>query len=356
MQGGRARQHEQAAGLGLHGHHRAGEVLGGHGLLGDFLQLHVQGQVQIPAGQRFHPLEVLLLEAERVDLHVVTTLFAAQVALAQPLDAHLADHVAAPVQLLVGRVQFGLADLPEVADEVRGQVTVVIDPQRHHLDLDLGQVHAVVLDPGDQVPAHVLGQADRDVAGLTGHLPDLLEQFRGILVDDFVQAFQPVLVDPVALAQPDHVEAGAVGDDLAAAAVVDVAARGGDLLVADPVRIGQFAVILALVDLQKPEAGDDHRKKENEQKERGQGLLAVPVEVAFVPLRQLGDARILFSLGIEQRLRPAPVLFRYVFHARGEQLEETHNLSRCSSGVNPAAGDGCRCAGAAGSREGCCAE
>ena len=101
-------QRQDAAGGGLDGHQRALAVA--EGLLGDFLQLGIEGQRQVVAGNRRGARQAAHGAAAGIDLDLLVAGLAVQFELVVLLEAGLADVVGA---LVVGLLSFFLDPSPD---------------------------------------------------------------------------------------------------------------------------------------------------------------------------------------------------------------------------------------------------
>ena len=136
----------------VHGHD--GAVAVAECQFGGALQVVVNGQSQVLAGDGVLDSEVADLAAVAVDNHFAGTVLAAQQLVVGLLDAGLAHHVAG---LVVGKariVQIVFAHLAHVADQVRGKAVARIKAALLVDGFQLGQLVAVRCDKGLLVGGH----------------------------------------------------------------------------------------------------------------------------------------------------------------------------------------------------------
>ena len=110
--------------------------------------------MQVFAGYRFLDAEQLTLASAVVDQHLALAVHPTQRVVVLPLDAILADHVALLVLGELGGVQFRLADFTDVADDLRRQAILGIEPllRLDQLHLREGFRVAVRVDEGQVGP------------------------------------------------------------------------------------------------------------------------------------------------------------------------------------------------------------
>src|SRR6185295_14131519 len=111
------------------------------------LQLEVEREGEIVAGERLVARERADGAPARVDLDPLGAGHAVQLALVGPLDAELADVVGALVvggeAEAVDAAQVRVVDAADVADRVRGDLALRIRAEQARLDLEAGEAEAV---------------------------------------------------------------------------------------------------------------------------------------------------------------------------------------------------------------------
>ena len=249
-------------------HERAAPVA--EGGLGHLLQLDVDRQAQVVAGDRRRAREGAHRAARRVDLDLLHAGGTVQFALVRQFDADLADVVGALVVrgCLPARDAFDIlvVDAADVAHDVRGHLAVRILPEQPRLDVHAGEAIAVHREARDLLVGEP--RAQRQALEVLRFLEQLAEAaaVARLHVDDrreFVDRRVEVLdlrrhqlerVTGIALREHHAV---AIGDD---------AAIGRDRHDGDAVRFGQRAVVAVLHHLQVDEARE--QSAEREQRER----------------------------------------------------------------------------------------
>ena len=226
------------------------------------LQIVVDGQLQVSAGNRMLRAQDAHFAAVAVDDHILRAVLAAQQLVVGLLDAGFAHHVARLVGGIARIVQVFFADLTDVADQMRCVAVTGIEAPLFFERVEFGQLVLVRLDEGDFVGRHVLLDGDGLVAGLE----TIVAQRGAKLVEVEVQAFgdqRQVGVDVVALLANE--EAGGrriVVDDQAALAIEELAARCHHGNFADAVLLCQHAEAVRAQHLQAPQAGDERQHHE----------------------------------------------------------------------------------------------
>ena len=130
------------------------------------LQIVVDGQLQVLAGNGVLNAEVAHFAAVAVDNHFARTVLPAQQLVVCLFHARLAHHVA---RLVVGEariIQIVFAHLAHIADQVRGKTIARIEPALFIDGFELGQLIAMRLDKSLLVGRHVLLDGNRLIAGL----------------------------------------------------------------------------------------------------------------------------------------------------------------------------------------------
>ena len=123
---GPAHHSEYFAGARIERNNRAAAVF--HRQFGDSLQIQVDGELQILARDRLLIADDLPLLAAVIDHHLPLPVDAHQLLVVLPLDSLLADDVALLVVDELGGIQFVFADFTHVADHVRGEAVLRIEP------------------------------------------------------------------------------------------------------------------------------------------------------------------------------------------------------------------------------------
>jgi hypothetical protein len=299
-------QGQDLAVAGIHGHHRA-HLLGAVEPAGRLLlEVEVDRQGQALARCRGDALVLLKELAAAVDDDHPLAVLAAQVGVVGLLDPLLADHVPRleDALRLLDLVQGGLA---QVAEDVGGLLAVAVEPLVLDLDRELR-----VLEPLDAEARHlgegeILGQQHRlerrDTAVL---LQDLLEvgdrpgEHAGGEPEAVAEARGPAAIDHQAVA-------GDVLHQQPPFAVEDQAARGLDRQLAQPVVLGELAVVVPLHELGEPEAGGDRHDQAGD--DSGQHAHAA-YQVVSMLTNHLHGATSTFPKSVQTELAHAPAATR----------------------------------------------
>ena len=136
---GRPRDHgENLAGVGVHRHDSADLAV--EGLFCRHLNVEVNGELQILAGNSEFLAEVAKLLAVAVDDDVAAAVFAAEQRIVGLLDAGATYDVARRVKGVAGIVEHLLGDLTHVADKVGREAVAGVEPTLFVQGLQLGQL------------------------------------------------------------------------------------------------------------------------------------------------------------------------------------------------------------------------
>ena len=255
----RGDQGEDLAVPGIHRHHRPHLLRAVEPAGGLLLEVEVDRQGEVLAGDRRVALVLLEQLAAAVDHHHPLAVPPAQLGVVGLLDPLLADHVAR----LVGAVRLGdlvQAGLAQVAEDVSGLLAVAVEAQVLDLDLELRVLELLDAEAGHLGEREVLGQEHR-----------LEHRHAAVLVEDLLQlghrpaehagGVPEAVIEARRAAAVDHqAVAGDVLDQQAPLAVEDQAAGGLDRELAQPVVLGELAVVVPLDELGEPEAGGDHHQ------------------------------------------------------------------------------------------------
>ena len=166
IEGGTAGEGEDLAGVGIHGDD--GANLAVEGLLGGFLDVEVDGEAEVFAGDGVLFANHAELFAVRVDEDVAGAVGAAEERVVGLLDAGAADDVAGLVEGVAGVVEHLLGDFADVADEVGGEAVARVEAALLVEELDGGEFVAVGLEKGLLVGGDVLLEGNGLVAGSGG--------------------------------------------------------------------------------------------------------------------------------------------------------------------------------------------
>ena len=263
VEGGRRDHRQEIAVAWIHHDDRARVPL--HRPFRGLLNATVHGGDHLRARARLALLDQAHGAAHRVDLDTLAAVLPAQVLVEQPLEAALADHLAAPVPALFELVVARLADVPE---QVRGEAA--------------GRVHALRLDLGDharelELPLlHLRDVLQREAAthangqervGLHAgdrvlELPVGDAQERGHAAQHRVAALR---VARQLTGDQGERERRAVVDERRAVAVEQDAARRRDRADPDPVPVRGVEEASALQHLEVPELPDDDDERHRDQ-------------------------------------------------------------------------------------------
>src|SRR5664279_3747290 len=229
-------------------------------LFGGDLQIKIDGELELFAGNRGHVAEGAHFLATTVDQHLARAVLAHQNIVVVLLDPRHADDVARVVQLPLRLSQHVFAHLADVADNVGHESVAGIEAAVNGDGVELGQLRFVRFDKGQLVGSDVVFEEQRLIARHSGHALQAGTQLVGGNVQSGGDLVGVYLEIAVLIAQQQHGERGIVVNDDAAFAVKDLAARrqNGDLL--DAVLFGQGAVVIAARHLQAPQPEGQHQK------------------------------------------------------------------------------------------------
>ncbi len=254
---------QQLAGVGIDSHHRAGPAA--QGFLGPLLHDQINGQVEVIALGRLDRIGHLSLMAQRIDLDPLQSVAAAQPRIIAPLDPRLADdHAGQQASSVVAFQLFG-RDFADVAEQVGRQGPVQIVAARLDLDLHARQVQPVRFQLGRLGQAQALFDQHRQ-KGLAAlavqarldlgrrpaqHATDLGQGRRGI---------GHILPNKV------EIQAGRIGHDESAVAVIDQPAGRLNRNITKPVLLRQLQIIVAIDHLQSPQSTDQQEDRHADQR------------------------------------------------------------------------------------------
>ena len=241
-------------------------ILAFEGLFGGHLDVEVDGEAEVFAGDGEFLAEVAELFAVAVDDDVAAAVGAAEERVVGGLDAGAADDVAGRVEgvaVIVGEHLLG--DLADVADEVGGEAVAGVEAALLVEGLELGKLVAVGGDEGLLVGGDVLLEGDGLVLG-----GDLVAAEGGLdLLDGDVEALGDegkigVEVFDL-LAEEIAGDGGIVVDEEAAFAVEELAARGEDGNLADAVGLGERTEAFGVEDLEAPETDEEDGENQRDE-------------------------------------------------------------------------------------------
>ena len=246
---------EDFAGVRVEGDH--GADLAGHGLFGGHLDVEVDGEFEVFAGDGEGLAEVAELFAVRVDDDVAGAVGAAEESVVGLLDAGSSDDVAGVVEGVAGVVEHGFGDFTDVADEVGGEAVAGVEAALLVAGFELGEFVAVGGEEGLLVGGDVDFKGDGLVLRGGGEAAD----GRLDLLDGEVEAGGDEREVEVGvgdlIAQEIAGDGRVVVDEQTAFAVEEAAARGEDGDLADAVGLGEDAVVGAVEDLEAVEADEE---------------------------------------------------------------------------------------------------
>ncbi len=275
------RQH--FAGFRIERHHRA--TTPAQCGLGGFLQLDVEAQDDVLAGNRIGALEHPQHAATGVGFDFLVTDLTVQFRLVEPLDAGLADVVGAAVVDRIQRLQLFLVDPPHVAHRVRKVRALRVMPDQLRDHFHPGQAELVHRDPGDllfgqleQYWHRLERPAPLTHAFLEDH-PVLGRQLQHL--DDDVEHLLPIAG---ALAGHAQTEARPVVGHDYAVAVENQPARRRNRLHMDAVVFRQGRVVLVLDHLQVIQTRDQHTDQRHDHDRTEHDTAAHQTGVLFVVL------------------------------------------------------------------------
>ena len=261
---GRTRDHgEDFAGMGVHCHQRA--VPAFHGLLGNTLEIEVDGEAEVVAGFGQHLAELADLFAVAVDDDIARAVGATQPTVISFFHARFAHHIAGLVKVILGAVQVLLRHFADVADEVRREAVAGVEASLRVPHCEFGQLIAVGLDEGLLIRGNVLLQWD----GIVGRRACVAAQGCLDLVHRKIEAAGDEgniclkVFDLVA--QQEAGNRGVVVHEDAALAVEYLAARREHGILADAVGLGEHAVAVRAEDLQAPHPGGEHGEEQHDE-------------------------------------------------------------------------------------------
>ena len=176
---------ENLAGVRIHRDYRA--VLALHGLFGGHLDVQVDGELEVLAGDGEGLAELAELFAVAVDDDIAAAIHAAKESVVGGFDAGSADDVAGRVEgvlVVVGKHLLG--DFADVADEMGGEAIAGVEAALLIEGLEFGELVAMGRDEGLLVGGDVLLEGNGLVVG-----SDLVAAKGGVdLVDGDVEALR----------------------------------------------------------------------------------------------------------------------------------------------------------------------
>ncbi|KPY41966.1 Uncharacterized protein ALO52_05165 [Pseudomonas syringae pv. primulae] len=233
--------------------------------LGRFLQIDVQAQDNVLAGNRIGTLEHPQHAAAGVGFDFLVTDLTMKLGLVETLDAGLADMVGAAVIDRIEAFELFLVDAAHVADRMREMRPLRIMPDQLRHDLDARQAELIDRNQGNLL----FRQLEQNGNGLK-RTPPLLHAFfendpvvRRELqyLDDGVQHCGPVAGT---LTRNRKTETGPVVRHHDAVAVIDQAPAGRNRLNVNPIVFRKRRVVVVLNDLQKIQSGDQHAHQQHD--------------------------------------------------------------------------------------------
>ena len=241
---GMGNQGENLAVAGVHGHHGAVGVA--QRQFRGALQVNVDGQLQVLAGDGVLGAQVAHLAPMTVHHHVARAVLATQQLVIGLLNAGLAHHVARFVGRIARVVQILLAHLAHVADQVGRKAVARIKPALHVDRLQLGQFVAMRLDEGLLVGCDLLLDGNRLVDRAGAIAAQRGAQQLQVQVQPARNQRQVIVHIAALLADQVAGDRRVVVDDQPVFAIKELAARGHHRLLADAVLLGLEAVIVHL--------------------------------------------------------------------------------------------------------------
>ena len=133
-------------------------------LSGDF-EIEIDGQLELLTRNRRHVAERANFLAATIDQHLPRAVLAHQDVVVILLDSRHADYVARTVQLPLRLCQHFLAHLPDIADHVRHEPVLGIQPSVNRDDVELRQISAMRFDECQLIRRNVVFQEERLVTG-----------------------------------------------------------------------------------------------------------------------------------------------------------------------------------------------
>ncbi len=179
--------------------------------------------------------------------------------LLHPTPPHL---VAGPIVLEERVLQLFGADLPQVPEDVRGEIPVGVLPDADGPDADAGETPGALLL---QVGGHLLGDVLRDRHGLEGEVGRVLETIDQALGGDAQQHREPreevLLVGHVA-AVDGHLDGRPVVHEHVPVPVQDLAPRSRQRHEPNPVCLGALTVFVRGEHLEEPQPRGERGEQE----------------------------------------------------------------------------------------------
>ncbi len=234
-------------------------------LFGGNLQVKIDGELELLAGNSLHVAERADFLAAAVDQHLARAVLAHQNIVVVLLDARHAHDVARVIQLPLRLGQHVFAHLSDVADDMRHESVLRIQAAMDGDDVKLRQVCAVRFDERQFVGRDVVFQEQRLISRYRSHALQARAQLVGRNVQPGRNLVGVGVEVAVLIAQQQHRERRIVVNDDAAFAVENLAARRQHRDLLDAVLFGQSGVVVAARHLQAPQP--ESKNQENAQQD-----------------------------------------------------------------------------------------
>ena len=228
------------------------------------LEIQVDSHDETFAGRVGDFLEHAQPPPDRVNFDLLAAGVAAQKTFPHALEPEFSDLVAH----VVVRMRLEIADghLADVAEQMRGELSVEVMPRGRDLQADAGQVELMRLERDDLLPSETLGDGDWLVGraagfiGVGNFVGDLIGA--GVAREPFDRQREIVGI----LGHDLRVERRTRVDQRAVIAIEDQSARRGHALKPNPVAIGHLDIVLVVQDLQVVEAhrGDGENREHHD--------------------------------------------------------------------------------------------
>ncbi len=258
--------------LRVDGDRRADKVMLGKSALRRRLRRGVNGELHRAAGRGVLRVYRTNRAAMRVNLYVRAARLAAQIGFIRRFHAGLAEEIIAEIALRLARFPFVPVDPPHCPQQMRGQRPARIPADGFRLGADTRQKRLVFFNLRHCRHRHVQRDSERVIRVLLGvgnDLPDVIGQ-------DMEQAGQTVQRHRVFgdFGRGVNGEAGAVGGQQDAMPVGDCPARRACADAPGLVGGGGLTEIIAVRDLQVPQAGEQTQKQQGNDDAEPPGALA----------------------------------------------------------------------------------
>ena len=251
------------------------------------LQIAVDGHLDVGPVVALAPVELAHDPAHGVDLDAFGPRLAAQLFLVFGLDSDLADLEARDAQHRLGVLVAGevaLGHRADVAHHMREVAVLRVKARQADLGGDPRKGRGVDRDSADRLPAHPIGDGDRQEGSRAAHLGQSAVELVLVQFDQRREFGDHILdVTGVFADDGDAVGRGVLGDDLALA-VEDASAARRDQPHVDAVFLGQQAELVRLIDLHVVHAQPQHPGKAELRAAQQQGTArdAAPAVGAFL--------------------------------------------------------------------------